>query len=243
MITPATPSSPQKAGDDRNLVAVDKNYVAPGLEDRIRLFWEKNQQLILGVLITVAVAIVAKGGWDYFAAQKEIEIEQAYAVAGTPEKLRAFAAAHPDHSLAGVTQLQLGDQAYAAGKSADATTAYTQAAVLLKSGPLASRARLGLAMAQLQAGKSADGESGLKQLLADAAQPRGARAEAAYHLASLAVTQHRNDDVIRYSDQVSQVDPASQWVQRAMLLRANLPVAESAPVAGAPAISLPLTEK
>jgi hypothetical protein len=243
MTTPATPSAPQKSGDDRNLVAVDKNYVAPSVEDRIRLFWEKNRQLGLGVLVAVLVAIVAKGGWDYLETQKELETQQAYAAAGTPEKLKAFAAAHPDHPLAGVAQLQLADQAYAAGKSADATAAYTQAAALLQTGPLASRARLGLAMAQLQAGKTADGESGLKQLLANAAQPKGARAEAAYHLASLALTQHRNDDAKKFSDQVSQIDPASPWGQRAMLLRASLPVTEAAPAAGAPAILLPPPKK
>ena len=241
MTTPATPSASKTPGDDRNLVAVDKNYVAPSFEDRLRLFWEKNRHLALGVLAVVLVGIVAKGGWDYFAAQKELEIEQAFATAGTPEKLKTFAAAHADHPLAGVARLQLADQAYAAGKSAEAAAAYTQAAALLQSGPLAGRARLGLAMAQVQAGKTADGENALKQLLNDAAQPKAARAEAAYHLASLAFTQGRYEDARRYCGQVSQSDQGSPWVQRAMLLRASLPVPEAAPATGpatAPAIKL-----
>jgi hypothetical protein len=225
MTTPATPSAPKNAGDDRNLVKVDENYVAPGFEDRARLFWEKKRPLVLGVLVAVVVAIVAKGGWDYFAAQTELEVEQAFAAASTPEKLKAFVAAHPDHSLAGVAQLQLADQAYATGKSADAIAGYAQAIALLKAGPMASRAKLGAAMSTVQAGKTADGESALKQIVADTAQPKGARAEAAYHLASLAQTAHRDDEARRYADQVSQIDPTGQWVQRAMLLRASLPVA------------------
>lgn len=231
MTTPATPSSPSPAGDDRNLVAVDENYAATTFEDKLHLFWKKNGTGVLALCVLVLLAIVGKGGWDYLAAQKELGIEKEYAAATTPEQRKAFAAAHADHPLAGVAQLRLADEAYAAGRAADALAAYDQTVTILKNGPLAARAQLGRAMAKLQAGKAADGAADLKQLAADPAQLKGVRVEAAYQLASLAAEAGNATDVQKYSDQLMQIDPMSPWTQRSMALRASLP----APVAPAAA--------
>ena len=245
MSTPSTPSSPKPAGDDRNLVPVDENYVAPSFEDRVRIFWEKNNKAVYGVLVVILLAIVAKEGWDYLAAQREKGVEQAYAAATTPAQLRTFIGEHPQHTLAGVAQLQLADEAYAGGRYGEAVTAYEQASGVLKNGPLASRARLGAAMAKLQGGRESEGEAALKALAADEKEPKAYRLEAAYHLTSLAAERHNATDVKTYSDQVMQLDPASPWTQRAMHLRASVPSAE-APVPAAdanadqsPAIKLP----
>ena len=95
-------------------------------------------------------------------------------------------------------------------------------------------------MAKLQAGKAAEGEAALKQLAADTAEPKGARVEAAYQLASLAVAAGKPEDARKYSDQVMQIDPTSPWTQRAFMLRANLPVSDvAAPGEAASAIKLP----
>lgn len=230
MTTPATPSQPTPAGDDRNLVAVDANYIAPSLEDKLQGFWKKNGTAVIVLCVLVLAGIVAKGGWDYMAEQKEADVQKDYAAATTPEKLKAFAAAHIGHSLGAVAQLRLADDAYAAGKAADAITGYEQVVATLKTGPLATRARLGAAMAKISAGKTTEGEAALKSLASDAAQAKGVRVEAAYQLASLAAEAGRADDVKKYSDQVAQIDPASPWTQRAMGLRASLPVAPSAAV-------------
>lgn len=223
MTTPASPSQPTPAGDDRNLVAVDAAYIAPSFEDKLHAFWKKNGTAVIALCALVLVGIVAKGGWDYMAAQKDAGIQQDYAAATTPEKLKAFAAANSGHILGAVAQLRIADDAYTAGKAAEAVTGYEQASAALKSGPLFARAQLGLAMAKIAAGKTADGETALKALAGDAAQLKGLRAESAYHLASLAADAGRADDVKKYSDQVAQIDPASPWTQRAMSLRASLP--------------------
>jgi hypothetical protein len=91
-------------------------------------------------------------------------------------------------------------------------------------------------MAKIAAGKTAEGETALKALAGDAAQLKGIRAEASYHLASLAAEAGRADDVKKYSEQVAQIDPSSPWTQRAMTLRASLPVA---PAAAAPQTAAP----
>jgi len=237
MTTPATPASPNPAGDDRNLVAVDATYAAMSFEDKLHLFWKNNGTAVLVLCSLVLLGIVGKGGWDYLAAQKEAGIENDYAAATTPEQLKAFIATHAGHTLAGVAQLHLADDAYAAGKAGDALAAYDQVVATLKTGPLAARAQLGRAMAEIQSGKSADGAADLKLLANDPSQFKGLRVEAAYQLASLAAGNGNAADVQKYSDQLMQIDPASPWTQRAMALRASLPAptAGAVPASGTPA--------
>lgn len=246
MTKPATPSAPKSAGADRNLIAVDENYVALTFEDRLRIFWQKNGKSVTALIVIVLLAILAKGGWEYLAAQKEQELERDYAAAGTPDQLRTFAAAHADHVLAGIARLQLADEAYAAGRSADAISGYEDAITAIKSGPLASRARLGLAMAKVQSGKTAEGESALRELAADASEAKSTRVEAAYQLASLANVAGKPDDVRKYSDQVMQIDPASPWLQRVLMLRASLPptvAPAQAPSGAAPEVKITVPGK
>jgi tetratricopeptide (TPR) repeat protein len=115
--------------------------------------------------------------------------------------------------------LRLADDAYAAGKPADAISGYEEAMADLKTGLLASRAKLGLAMAKLQAGRTADGEAALKQLAADTTEAKGVRVEASYHLASLASTAGKADEVKKYSEQILQLAPNSPWTRRPSLPR------------------------
>ena len=156
MTTPATPSSPKPAADDRNLVAVDA-ATAVGLEEKLHVFWQKNGVAVLVLCGLVLLGIIAKGGWDYLNRQKELDVEKDYAAATTPEARKAFAAAHPEHSLAGIAQLRLADDAYAAGKFADALVGYEAVQKTLHGGPLAARAKLGAALAKISSGKAADG--------------------------------------------------------------------------------------
>ena len=227
MTTPATPASPKSAGDDRNLVAVDAT-TALTFEDKLELFWKKNRNLVLGACGLVLVGIVAKEGWNYLAKQKELEIGKSYAAATTPEQLKTFAAAHGSHSLGGIALLRIADDAYKAGKAADAAAGYDKALGVLKDGPLAARAQLGRALSKVQSGKAADGAGELKKLADDAKQSKPVRTEAAYHLTSLAVEAANATDAQKYVDQLMQIDPASPWTQRAMSVRASMPATPTA---------------
>lgn len=231
------PSDPKPAGDDRN-PAVPAPVVGPSFEDRLHTFWEKNRSAILGACGLVLLAIIAKGAWDYLARQKELDVQRAYAAASTSEQLKTFASAHPDHELGAVAQLRLADEAYAAGKSADAIAGYDKARGILKDGPLGARARLGIALAKLQAGNAAEGTKALQEIANDANQLKGARAEAVYHLASLAAERGDAAEVQKLSDQLMQIDASSPWSQRVMALRASLP-AQAATAAPAPAATQP----
>ncbi|QYM78066.1 hypothetical protein K0B96_12185 [Horticoccus luteus] len=235
MTKPAKSSSVSPAGADPQLVTP----AAPSSEEKLHAFWQRHRGTLLGLFVLVALVLVGKGAWEIWQAKQEQSLQQDYAAASTPEQLRAFASAHNGHLLAGVAQLRLADEAYAAGKSADALTGYEKAAPQLEGTILGARAQLGAAMAKLQAGRTADGTAALQQLANDAKQLKGIRAEAIYHLATLASANGSADDVRKYSDQLIALDPTSPWAQRAMMLRATQPAAPSAPAAAAPEAAAP----
>lgn len=221
MSTPATPSNPTPAGDDRNLVAVDSS--AAPLDEKLHSFWQRNRNVIFGLCVVVLLVIIGREGWQYLSRKKELDVEKAYAAATTPEQLKAFAVAHPDHELGGIAQLRMADDAYKAGKAADAVAGYEKAIAALKQGPLAARAKLGHALAKLQAGQAADGQGELKKIADNTGELKAVRAEALYHLTSLAVDGNNAADAQKYVDQLMQLDPANPWTQRAMMTRATLP--------------------
>lgn len=205
--------------------------IVPPFEERLRQWWVKNGKSVYVVVIVVLLSILGKGGWEYYQQEQEKGIQADFARASTPEKLKAFISQHPTHSLSGVASLRLGDDAYSAGNYVDAQANYQRAADVLKAGPFAGRARLGLAVSKIAGGQKAEGEEKLKQLANDVAALKPVRAEAAYHFATLAVESGRTEEAARYLDLASTVDQGGLWSQRAMMLRATLPV----PAAAAPA--------
>lgn len=221
--TPTNASTPPPAGDDRNLVPVDETYIAPSLEDRLAIFWAKHSKTVIAVFFLVVLAVLAKGGYDLYVAQREKAVAADYAAAATDAQLKTFIAANDAHPLAGIAQLRLADEAYTAGKYADAQTGYTKAAAILGNTTFGQRARLGAATSLIQAGKTVEGEAALKPIVADLAVAKGIRAAAAYQLASLAADAGKSDEANKLIMQVEAIDAAGQWAQRATMLRARLP--------------------
>src|ERR1043165_4126214 len=127
MPTPATPPGSKPAADGRNLVNVDENYVALTFEDRLRIYWQKNGKSVIALVVIVLLGILAKGAWDYRMAQRELDVQREFAAATTSAQLKAFATAHPGHSLAGVARLRIADEDYAAGRSTEAVYGYEDA--------------------------------------------------------------------------------------------------------------------
>lgn len=220
----SAPLDPQTPGN----APASEAPVAPNFEETLRKFWQKNSKAIYFACATAFVVIIAKGGLEYFRAQKEKDIAADYAAASTSEKLRSFASQHPDHLLGAAATLRLADEAYSAAKYTDAMASYQKAASVFKTGPFGARALLGAAISKVLSGQTADGEISLKQLADDASQLKVIRAEAAYHLATIAMEAGRTDDAVKYFDLVSTLDPAGTWSRRAMMHRASLPVAASA---------------
>jgi hypothetical protein len=236
MSTPATPSSPRPgpAGDDRNLVAVDAT-TALTFEDKMELFWKKNRTAVYGLCVLILLIIIGKGGWEYMARKKERDVQTAYAAATSNDQLKTFIAAHRGHTLSAIAELRLADDAYAAGKAADAVAGYDKALEVLKDGPLAARAKVGRAVAKAQSGKAAEATKELKQLADDAQLPKAVRSEAAYHVTSLAVEAADATEAQKMVDLLNQIDPMGAWSQRAVMLRATLPATPAPAAPAAPA--------
>lgn len=237
MSTSASPSNSQP----RDAAAAQGAPSSTSFEDQLKEFWVKYHQLILTCCAAIVLAIAAKGAWDYLGAERERGIEADYARAKTPQALRAFADLHPGHPLAGVALLTLADQAYAEGRIDEAAAAYQGAEQALKGSVLLGRCRLGLAVARVQAGQSAEGEADLQALVDDSHQFLAVRSEAAYHLATLAAAAGRADQLKTIQTRLLQIDPSSPWTQRAFLLQVQSGGrAAAGPQGGAGSISFPV---
>jgi hypothetical protein len=169
----------------------------------------------------VAAAIVVRFGWESLREKRELAVEQAYAEATTPDQEKAFVAANPREVLAQVAELRLADSAYASGQTTEARNDYAELVGELPPGPLASRAQIGLAMAEIQSGEIEEGQQALRVLSNDPHQFMTARTEAIYLLASLAAASGRSEEVEKLSGQLMQLDPSSPWTERVFALEAG----------------------
>lgn len=241
------------AGDDRNLIVVDENYLAPTFEDRARIFWERHGRTVITVIALVVVFFAAKFLFELYAEYRENEVRAAYAEAGDDlVALRAFAEANPSAALAGVARVRLADSAYLAGDYASAAGDYAMSFPMLKSDPIGSRARMGQAVSLLKAGDVAAARSALDVLANDTLFPATLRAEAAYHLAVVLKDAGQTEEAARMFALAISVDTSGLWAQRASRLVERMPVAATpAPVADAeatagdetPAVSFPAVTK
>lgn len=195
--------------------------IEPGFEVAMHAFWEKNRKLVLTLCVVALLVIIGREGWQYYATQQEQSVREQYArVADRPEQLAAFAAANAEHPLAGVAYLQIADAKYVASDYRSAADNYKKAAAIIKNAGLLGRAKLGAAMSQLNAGDQAGAETALKTISADTALPHGSRAEASYHLATLANDAGNAAEVGRLLAEINKIDANGVWAQRAATLLA-----------------------
>ena len=206
--------------------------VAPDFASDVHNFWEKNRAIVLMVCAAILLAIVGYQGLQYFNATRDENAREDYAkAAGASDRLANFASEHATHPLASIALLQLADAKYSAGDYAAALTGYQKAIALLTNSTLKARAQLGAAVSRLGSGDQAGAETDLKALSADVKADKNIRAEAAYHLATIANESGRTDDVRQWLDEVGKIDGMGAWAQRAMQLRASLMV-QGAPTLG-----------
>lgn len=233
------------AGDDRNLVTIDDNYLAPSFEDRLQIFWSKHSGKVWTLTGIVTAVLVGRYVFESYAAYRERQVQAEYAAATTTAQLQAFVQTHPSAVLAGVAQLRLADEAYVAGNFSAAREAYAAASPLLAGNPLSARARLGAAFAPLQAGDAAAAKPALESLANDTTLIDAFRAEAAYHLAVLAREAGQTADATRWIELVTSVQPQGAWANRANQIRESLPAVSApavAPGSASPAAAAPAAE-
>lgn len=222
MIPPAAPQPHDPA-----------NPPPPAGADEFRLkvetFWEKNRSFIFLCVLLVLVAILGREAWQYYRASQERAVQEAYAKVERVEDLPKFAEANRGHTLAGVALLRVADAAYEKNDFRSAATTYQKAADELDGVvALKTRARLGAAMSQLASGDTGPAETALKALKDDTAALATLRAEAAFHLATLAHDAGRTDEATQLLEEVSKIEANGLWAQRAFALRAQMEMAKPA---------------
>jgi predicted negative regulator of RcsB-dependent stress response len=211
-------------GDDRNIVAVDEEYAAPGIEDRIYEFWEKNKNLILFLIVAIILLIVGREGIRAFTKSREQSIQNTYAEITTSEGRRSFANEHKGHPLGGFALLVLADESYQEGEFTKAAVDYEKALKRVEEPILVARAKLGQAMALIQSGVDSKGVSLLEGLARDEDLGVDAvRCEAYYHLASLSQEKGDNELARSYLNAIVELVPTGIWASRATSVLNFLP--------------------
>ncbi len=198
--------------------------IEAGLDVVAHEFWQKHRRTLLIAAGIALLAVIGREGWSYYASQHELDVRTDFArAADRPEQLLAFAKANASHPLAGVAYLQVADIRYEAGDFRGALENYSKAAASLQNPGALGRARLGAAMSQINAGDKAAAEAGFKAIQADTSMPKGIRAEAVYHLATLALDAGNTQEVSRLVAEIGKIDPAGIWSQRGTMLLAGQP--------------------
>jgi hypothetical protein len=213
----AAPSNPQDV------------EIASSTEQRLRQAWDRYGGLVYFTCGVVALAIIAKGGWEYLNVQKELGIQKEYSECTTPDSFLSFAAKHPGHPLAGVAEETVADNSYTSGRYADALKDYSSAITDLTEGPLRSHARLGQAMCLYLTGRTGEAEADFRQIMDDSAALKTIRCEAGYHLAGAMVAAGRGAEVQKVAEQLMKIDSSSPFSERTFMMRPPVAPAVSVP--------------
>jgi hypothetical protein len=181
------------AGDDRNLVVVDEDFVNADTEDRLWLFWERNKGIIVKGTFGVVVGILAFLATFFWNESRREALGEEFTSCQDESARRAFAARHPGEALAAVAITDVADDLKKAGKFTDAAKAYDEAnrlTALAGKAPaiaaLGTRARLYAALCRLEAGE-AGADKAIAAVADDVTAPETLRGFAMLTLANLAV--------------------------------------------------------
>jgi hypothetical protein len=181
------------AGDDRNLVVVDEDFVNADTEDRLWLFWERNKDVIVKGIVGIVVGILAFLAFFFWNESRREALGEEFTSCQDEAARRAFAGRHPGEPLAAVALTDVADDLKKAGKFADAAKAYDEAnrlTALAGKAPaiaaLGTRARLYSALCRLEAGE-AGADKAIAAVADDVNSPETLRGFAMLTLANLAV--------------------------------------------------------
>ena len=181
------------AGDDRNLVVVDEDFVNADAEDRLWLFWERNKGVIVKGTFGLVMGILAFLAYFFWNESRREALGEEYTACQDEAARRAFASRHPGETLAAVAMIDVADDLKKAGKLAEAAKAYDEAnrlAGLAGKTPaisaLATRARLYSALCGLDTGV-AGADKAIAAVADDVNAPETLRGFAMLTLANLAV--------------------------------------------------------
>jgi hypothetical protein len=181
------------AGDDRNLVVVDEDFVNADTEDRLWLFWERNKDVIIKGTVGIVVGILAFLAYFFWNESRRVALGEEFTACQDEAARRAFAQSHKGEPLAAVAMTDVADDLKKAGKLTDAAKAYDEAGRLAAAAgktpaitALGTRTRLYAALCRQEAGEAGAAKE-IAAVADDANAPETLRGFAMLTLANLAV--------------------------------------------------------
>jgi len=211
-------------GDDRHLVAVDENYAGGDAEDHLWLFWRNHRNKVYGAVCVISGLVILWQGVKIYQSHVDAALQAEYSAAADAPALAAFAQAHADTTLGKLAQLESADNLYKAGKFKEAADSYAKAITMLGDDEKASRARLGQAMALLQANDIKGGTQLLEALTNDNSVVENLRAESAFDLAILAAQAGDKDGANKWLNHLKEFKDANIWNTQAAALTEIMPL-------------------
>lgn len=192
------PPKRTKADDDRNLVVVDEDFANADAEDRLWLFWERNQTVIVRSITSVVVGVLAFLAFYFWKEAQHEALGEAYVACQDETARRAFAAAHPKESLAAIALVEVADELRRKNKLTEAAKTYDEAAAIAAIAgespaihAIGTRAKLFSGLSRQELGQ-ANAEAIITSVAEDNSAPETLKGYAMYVLANLALTRGDN---------------------------------------------------
>lgn len=201
----------------------DNDFSGSGLEDAFFLFWKRNRDKIQITMVVVLLVAVGGLGFKAFQRKKLEKTQNAYLEAVQSGETQAFAQKYASSPLAGLVLLQSADKAFDKEEFTQAVSLYKEAGAALKGTVIEGRTQLGEAIANIYAGNEAKGKTLLGSIAQNPKLLESDRAEAAYHLAVLALNQDELDIARTQLDFIETLNDSGFWGQKAALLKKAAP--------------------
>ena len=192
------PPKRTKADDDRNLVVVDEDFANADAEDRLWLFWERNQTIIVRSITSVVVGVLAFLAFYFWKEAQHEALGESYIACQDETARRAFAAAHPKEPLAAIALIEVADELRRKNKLTEAAKTYEEAAAIAAVADktpainaITARAKLFSGLSRQELGQ-ANAEAIITSVAEDNSAPETLKGYAMYVLANLALTRGDN---------------------------------------------------
>ena len=201
----------------------DNDFSGSGLEDALFLFWKRNRNRVQLTILVVLLVAVGGLGFKAFQCKKLEKTQNAYLEAVQSGETEAFTEKYSSSPLTGLVLLQSADKAFEEEDFTQAITRYKEAGAALKGTVIEGRTQLGGAIANIYAGNEAEGKTLLGNITQNPKLLKSDRAEAAYHLAILALNQGDIDTARTQLNFIETLNNSGFWGQKAALLKKAAP--------------------
>lgn len=195
------------AGDDRNLVLVDKDFEEADFEDKVWLFWKRHGKKTVWAGVLIFVLCFAGIVWTQSKQIRAESLRETYAGLNDDAARAAFAKSHLSDPIAGTVLLELAAKQVEKKDFAGAAENYELAARVFEPVEVIARDRSRFAAAEClyRAGQAEKAEDILKSLAGTLETDETVRGQAMWALALVA---YGKDDIETTNARLAEMDRA-----------------------------------